>query len=70
MGKGVQELAKKQRGVEPWALKSGLMEKEGRKEGHAGDHWGSKNSSGESNWMGELEGREGGFNVILQRNSS
>ena len=33
------------------------MDKEGRKEGHAGDHWGSENSSGESNWMGELVGR-------------
>lgn len=66
MGKGVQELARKQMGVEPWALKLGLMEK-GR------TCWGSlrsENSSGESNWMGELEGREGGFNVILQRKSS
>lgn len=30
------------------------MEKEGRKGGHDGDHWGSENSPGENNWMGEL----------------
>lgn len=39
MSKGVQELARRQLGAEPWAMKYGLMEKEGKKqgkEGHAG----------------------------------
>lgn len=51
MGEGAWELARRQLGVEPWALKYGVMEKEGK-----GDGWGSKSGSDENRWREHLEG--------------
>lgn len=51
MGEGARELARRQLGVEPWALKYGVMEREGK-----GDGWGSKSGSDENRWREHLEG--------------